>query len=127
MTMIPAKVLLVDDEADFVSALAERLRMREYEAKVATRGEAALTEIEKEQPDVVLLDLKMPGMGGMETLIKIKAQYPAVDVIMATGSVDSQIGQKAVDAGATDHLVKPFDIDTLTDKIQNIMKKRERP
>jgi DNA-binding NtrC family response regulator len=122
--MIPTKVLLVDDEEDFISALAERLAMRQYETKVANSGKAALSEIQKERPDVVLLDLKMPGMSGMETLAEIKAQDPTIEVIMVTGSVDSQIGDSALKAGATDHLVKPFDINALVEKLEDIVKKR---
>jgi CheY-like chemotaxis protein len=123
--MIPTKVLLVDDEVDFISALAERLRIRDYETRLANSGAAALLEIEKESPDVVLLDLKMPGMSGMETLVKIKAHDPSIEVIMVTGSVDSQVGESALNAGASDHMVKPFDIETLIEKIQDIMKRRD--
>jgi len=122
--MISTKVLLVDDEADFISALAERLRIRDYETRCANSGTEALLEIEKESPDVVLLDLKMPGMSGMETLVKIKARDPSIDVIMVTGSVDGQIGESAIEAGAADHMVKPFDIEVLMTKIQDIMRKR---
>jgi DNA-binding response OmpR family regulator len=124
MATIPVKLLLVDDEEDFVSALAERLRIRNYDARVTNRGEKALIEIQQDRPDIVLLDLKMPGMGGMETLAKIKAEDPSIDVIMVTGSVDSKVGEAAITAGATDHLVKPFDIKTLLEKIQNIKKDR---
>jgi CheY-like chemotaxis protein len=124
--MIPTRVLLVDDEVDFISALAERLRIRDYETRLANSGAAALLEIEKESPDVVLLDLKMPGMSGMETLGKIKAHDPSIEVIMLTGSVDTQVGESALNAGASDHMVKPFGIEALIGKIQDIMKKRDR-
>ena len=124
MTTIPTKLLLVDDEEDFISALAERLRIRNYDTKLATSGEAAMLLIQKERPDIVLLDLKMPGMGGMETLKQIKAKDPSIDVIMVTGSVDSKVGESARSAGATDHMVKPFDIKHLTEKIQDIRKTR---
>lgn len=124
MTTTPTKLLLVDDEEDFVSALAERLRIRNYDVMLATSGEAALLEIQQQRPDIVVLDLKMPGMGGMKTLKEIKARDPSIDIIMVTGSVDSKVGESAVQAGATDHMVKPFDIDSLTDKIQDIRKRR---
>jgi DNA-binding NtrC family response regulator len=122
--MNPIKVLLVDDEVDFISALSERLRIRKYDAKLANSGEKALSEIQKEPPDIVLLDLKMPGMSGMETLAKIKAYDPSIDVIMVTGSVDSKVGESALRAGASGHMVKPFDIAALIDKIENVIKKR---
>jgi DNA-binding NtrC family response regulator len=124
MTTIPTKLLLVDDEEDFISALAERLRIRNYDTKLATSGEAAMLMIQQERPDIVLLDLKMPGMGGMETLKQIKAKDPSIDVIMVTGSVDSKVGESATSAGAAGHLVKPFDIKHLTEKIQDARKKR---
>jgi CheY-like chemotaxis protein len=124
MTTTPTKLLLVDDEEDFISALAERLRLRNYDTKLATSGEAAMLLIQQERPDIVLLDLKMPGMGGMETLKQIKAKDPSIDVIMVTGSVDSRVGESARSAGATSHMVKPFDIKHLTEKIQDIRKKR---
>jgi len=111
--MIPTKLLLVDDEEEFVSALAERLRIRKYDVRVVTSGEAALIEINTERPDIVLLDLKMPGMDGMETLKKIKVTDPSIHVIMVTGSVDTQAGAQSLKAGATFHMVKPFDIDAL--------------
>ncbi len=124
MTTTRTRLLLVDDEEDFVSALAERLRIRDYDVAIATCGEAALLVIQEQRPDIVVLDLKMPGMGGMKALKEIKARDPSIDVIMVTGSVDSKIGESAVQAGATDHMVKPFDIESLTDKIQDIRKRR---
>jgi len=122
--MIRTKLLLVDDEEDFVFALAERLRFRKYDTRAATSGEAALSEIEKERPDIVVLDLKMPGMGGMEVLKAIKTRDPSIDVIMLTGSVDSEIGEVALKAGATYHIVKPMDIEDLMEKLQDIEKQR---
>ena len=123
--MIRTKLLLVDDEEDFVFALAERLRFRKYDTRAATSGEAALSEIEKERPDIVVLDLKMPGMGGMEVLKEIKTRDPSIDVIILTGSVDSEIGEIALRAGATYHIVKPMDIEDLMQKLQDIEKQRD--
>jgi DNA-binding NtrC family response regulator len=124
MTTVPTKLLLVDDEEDFIAALAERLRIRNYKAALATSGEAAMLTIQEERPDIVVLDLKMPGMGGMRTLKEIKTKYPSIDVIMVTGSVDSKVGESVLQAGATDHMVKPFDIKRLIDKIEDIKKER---
>ena len=119
------KLLLVDDEERFVSTLAERLRLRDCDTRVATCGEAALSEIKKEQPDIVLLDLKMPGMGGLEVLEKIKTEYPKIVVIMLTGQGDSQSYQEVLSAGAADCIVKPIDINYIMDKIKEIREKRD--
>ncbi len=121
--MIRTKLLLVDDEEDFISALAERLRLRDYETSVVTSGAAALVEIANARPDIVLLDLKMPGMDGMEALEKIKGKDPTIEVILVTGSVDREIGVTALKAGATAHIVKPIDIEDLLEKLQDIEKR----
>ena len=120
---ICTKLLLVDDEEDFITTLAERLRLRNYDVRVVTSGEAGLSEIQKERPDIVLLDLKMPGMGGLETLEKIKAENPAIEVIMLTGQGDKKSGEAGFKAGAADYIVKPIDIQNLMDKLLEIKKK----
>jgi DNA-binding response OmpR family regulator len=122
--MADIKLLLVDDEESFVLTLGERLRLRNYETRTATNGEAALSEIQKERPDIVLLDLKMPGMGGMETLEKIKTEDPTIEVIMLTGQGDKQSCEEGLKAGASDYIVKPIDIGNLMDKLRDIRKKR---
>ena len=119
------KLLLVDDEERFVSTLAERLRLRKCDTRIATSGEAALSEIKKEQPDIVLLDLKMPGMGGPEVLEKIKTDYPKIVVIMLTGQGDSQSCQDVLGAGAADCIMKPIDINNVMDMIKEIRGKRD--
>ena len=120
--MTRTKLLLVDDEEDFISALSERLRLRNFETNVAQSGAEALLEIERERPDIVLLDLKMPGMDGMETLEKIKGLDASIEVIMVTGSVDRAIGEAALKAGASGHIIKPIDIDDLLAKVREIEK-----
>ena len=123
--MIRSKLLLVDDEKDFVIALAERLRLRNYDTRVANSGEAALSEIQKERPDIVLLDLKMPGMSGLETLKKIKAEDPSIEVVMLTGSIsiDGKSGKDGLKAGAAEYMVKPIEIESLVEKLKEIRKR----
>ncbi len=122
--MIRAKLLLVDDEEEFTSVLAERLSFRNFDTRVATSGEAALLEIEKARPDIVLLDYKMPGMNGMETLAQIKAKDPSIDVIILTGGVDREVGAESLRAGASHYVVKPVDIEILLHKVQDITERR---
>ena len=121
--MSRTKLLLVDDEERFVSALSERLRLRDYDTRIATDGEAALAELQKERPDIILLDLKMPGMSGLEILKKIKTWNSDIEVIMLTGQGDIQTCKDGLRAGAADFIVKPIDIENLIEKMRNIGKK----
>ena len=79
------KVLLVDDEMDFANTLAQRLKMRNLKVGTAYDGEEALTRLKEDEPDVVVLDLNMPGMHGMEVLAETRKAYPDIQVIILTG------------------------------------------
>ncbi len=106
------RVLLVDDETEFVSALAERLNLRGFDAQTATSGEEALGKVKASPPDVVLLDMLMPGMNGLEVLKRIKRDHPRVQVILLTGR-GSWDGIQGVREGAYDCLMKPIQIEEL--------------
>ncbi len=106
------RVLLVDDETEFVSALAERLALRGFDAQTAFTGEEALGKIEASPPDVVLLDVVMPGMSGLEVLKRIKKTHPQVKVILLTGR-GSWEGIQGIRDGAYDCLMKPIQIEEL--------------
>ena len=121
--MPKVKVLLVDDEVEFCSALAERLRLRDYDARAISRAEDALTIIQRDPPDVVLLDFKMPGMDGIEILKLIKNMHPSVEVIMVTGHGDTQSREEVMNSGAFDYIMKPIDIGELILKINKSRKK----
>ena len=87
MVKEPVKnILLVDDEREYVETLSERLFTRGIHAEVAFSGEEALSSIEIDRPDVVVLDLKMPGMDGLDVLQRIRKDYPKTEVIMLTGT-----------------------------------------
>lgn len=111
------KVLLVDDEEDFVLTMAERMEMREVGSSVALDGEAALTMMEEDLPDVMVLDLKMPGMGGLEVLERVKKTHPEIPVIILTGHGSAREEEEARRLGAFDYLEKPIDINDLLDAI----------
>ena len=115
--MAPTKLLIVDDEEEFTSTLAERLRLRHYDTKVASDGEAAIAEVREERPDIVLLDLHIPGISGLETLTRIKAMDASIQVIILTGSI-GDMAQLTVKAGAVHHMIKPVDIENLVEKLQ---------
>ena len=114
------KVLIVDDEKDFVSTLAERLRLRGICADEAPSGEDALAMIAADPPQVVVLDIMMPGMSGLDVLKRIKADYPHIQVILLTGLGTKKEG---IDLGAMDCLIKPLQIEELIDKINKAVQK----
>ncbi len=116
------KVLLVDDEEEFVTTLAERLELREIQAQAVTDGEIALQMIETDPPRVVILDVMMPGLGGLEVLKRIKAQNPQIHVILLTGRGSTKEGIEGMQLGAFDYLMKPIDIEELIKKMQEAIK-----
>jgi DNA-binding response OmpR family regulator len=116
------KVLLVDDEEDFVTALAERLRLRGMAVQVATDGETALTMVDASPPQVVVLDVLMPGLGGADVLRRIKATHPKIPVLLLTGHGSVQEGTDGLKQGAYDYLVKPIDIEELINKMKDALK-----
>jgi len=112
------KILLVDDEKEFVETLADRIKLRDHQADVALNGEQALKKLDDQVPDVVVLDLKMPGIDGMEVLRRIRKAYPKVQVIMLTGHGSEKNEEEAKKLGAFEYLQKPVDIDTLMKKVK---------
>jgi DNA-binding response OmpR family regulator len=111
------KVLLVDDEEEFVVTLAERLRMRGIQAETELDGAAALNKLETYTPQVVVLDLMMPGMSGLTVLERIKQLYPQMQVILLTGIGSTSEGVAGMKLGAFDYLMKPLQIEELIEKI----------
>ncbi len=115
--MAKAKVLLVDDERDFTSALSERLELRDIDVFTADNGMDALKLAETNRFDAVILDLQMPGMDGIETLKHLLTGDEDQQVIILTGHGTISKGIEAIKAGATEFFEKPVDIQTLTQKI----------
>lgn len=113
------KVLLVDDEDIFRETTARQLAIRGFDVLTAENGEVALTVVQNDQPEVVVLDQEMPGMHGSETFVEIKKIDPYVEVIILTGntSVDSAI--ELMQKGIFDYLMKPINIDELLYKIED--------
>jgi DNA-binding NtrC family response regulator len=112
-------VLLVDDEEEFVTTLAERLELREMRVSVATDGETAIRIVDGERPQVVVADVKMPGMGGLDLLRLIKARHPDIQVILLTGHGSTRDGIKGMRLGAFDYLMKPVKIEDLIEKLRS--------
>lgn len=122
--MLQANVLLVDDETEFALALAERLRLRSYDARAVFHVEDAIAAVQSASPDVVLLDFRMPGMDGIEVLKIIKKIDPTIEVIMLTGHGDVRSVEEAIRNGAYEYIMKPLDLGELIMKINNAKKKR---
>ncbi len=120
------KVLLVDDEEDFVSTLSERLQLRNITTLVATDGEEALQIIDTDKPPVVVLDVLMPGMGGLDVLRQIKKSYPHIQVIILTGRGSTKEGIKGMRLGAFDYLMKPVKIEMLMQKMNEAFQAAKR-
>jgi DNA-binding NtrC family response regulator len=115
------KVLLVDDEEEFVTTLAERLELRGIDTSIATNGQDALARIGIDRPDVVVLDVLMPGLGGLAVLDQIRTTDPKIKVILLTGrGAVNEDGQK-VPPGAFDFLIKPVNIDDLIEKMREAL------
>jgi DNA-binding NtrC family response regulator len=121
---IKAKVLLVDDEEDFLTTLAKRLEMRGMNVVTVTRGEEAVAIVDAHGFDLVVIDLSMPGIDGMETLKRIKAKQPDTEIIILTGQGSIRSGIEAMKLGAEDFLQKPVNIAELVDKISEAKDKR---
>ena len=120
--MDPLKVLLVDDEKEFVTTLAERLELRGVQVLIATDGEEALKFFDTDLPQIVVLDLMMPGLSGMEVLKRMKAIDFKIPVILLTGHGATKDGIRGMQLGAFDYLMKPIDINELISKLNDAVK-----
>jgi len=107
--MMLKKVLIVDDEPDFCDALQDFLKIRGFEVAIALSGEEALPAYMREKPDVVLLDIKMPGMDGLETLRELKVLDQGANVFMVTAVEKDELAKQAMNEGAFDYIIKPVD------------------
>jgi DNA-binding NtrC family response regulator len=125
--MSVATVLLVDDEKAFVEAMTRRLTKRDVDVRAAFSGQECLDALAS-APDVevVVLDVKMPGIDGVDTLKRIKAEYPLVEVIMLTGHATVETAIDGMKLGAFDYLMKPSDMDVLMEKIDAAATKKRQ-
>ena len=123
---LPSKVLLVDDEREFVQTLSERLLMRDMGSAVAYDGESALSLVEEDEPEVMILDLKMPGIDGIEVLRRVKETNPEIEVIILTGHGSEADKKVCMELGAFAYLHKPVDIDMLSETLKKANEKVQR-
>ena len=113
------RVLFVDDEADFLETILKRMQKRGVAASGVDSGEAALTWLQQSPADMVVLDVRMKGMDGIQTLRAIKSAYPLIEVIMLTGNTSVDNAIELMQLGTFDYLMKPINIDDLLYKIED--------
>jgi len=118
------KVLVVDDEADFCELVVKRLMAGKMNAEGIQDGAKALEILKHKDFDVVVLDVKMPGISGIEILRWIKANRPGIEVIMLTGDQSVEAGIKGMQLGAFDYVIKPVPMNELLDKIRQAYEKK---
>ena len=124
--MIGAKILLVDDEMIFTGNMSKLLITRGYRVQTANSGDAALNALEREKFDVIVLDLKMPGMDGITTLREIKKLGYFTETLILTGHGAIDTAMEAMRLGAYDYLTKPCEIDELVTKIEGAWEKKDQ-
>ena len=117
-------VLLVDDEVEFRDLLAKRLSKRKLHVVAAGDGAEALGLLASTKVDVVVLDVRMPGMSGTDVLREIKARWPTVEVVMLTGHAQLDVALAGMELGAFDYLLKPVDLDALLYRLQDAYRRK---
>jgi len=119
------RVLLVDDEKEFVESLSERLELRLFEVKTCFNGDDAVLLLQQEDVDVIILDVLMPGKDGIATLTEIKKLKPLTQVIMLTGNATVETAINGMKLGAYDYLMKPTETEDLVKKINSAAKVKQ--
>ena len=124
MVKLPIDILLVDDEKDFVEMLSMRLEDAGHRVKAAYSGEEGLDALDESEPDVIILDIKMPGLDGIQTLKKIKSKHAITEIILLTGHGAVDTAVEGLKAGAFDYLLKPADFNELLEKLEAARKRK---
>ena len=119
-------LLIIDDEVEFSSTLCQRLQLRGFDASYVDGGKKGLAALSEIEPEIVLLDLKMPDMNGLDVLEKIKQYDQSIEVILLTGHGSAGAGIEAMEKGAFDYIMKPVDLKELLEKINTAVEKRSK-
>ncbi|MHC1788077.1 response regulator [Solidesulfovibrio sp.] len=119
------RVLAVDDEADFIETLVKRFTYRQISVTAASNGPEALALLDREAFDVVILDMRMPGMDGLTVLQEIKKRHPLVEVIILTGHASVEAGSQGMSLGAYDYVLKPVDFGELLEKANKAYERKK--
>jgi DNA-binding NtrC family response regulator len=124
MKVAKPKVLIVDDEQDFLETIVKRLLKRRVDVTGVDSGREAVRILQEQSFDVVILDVRMPGMDGIETLKEIKKRSPLTEVIMLTGHGSIKSGIKGMELGAFDYVIKPADFEELFEKVNQAAERK---
>ena len=116
--MADLRLLLVDDEVEFLEPMEARLKRRKIACHTAESGAAALELLKQHTFDCAVVDVKMPGMDGLDLLRRMRQDYPALPVILLTGHASVELGVQGMELGAFEYLMKPIDLDELLDTIR---------
>ncbi len=119
------RVLVVDDEPDFLETLVKRLKRRKVDASGVSSGVEAMQLLEQEHFDVVILDIRMPGMDGIETLREIKRKRPLIEVILLTGHASVESGMQGMQLGAFDYVMKPAEFEDILEKVRQAFERKQ--
>ena len=120
------RILIIDDENEFARTLMTRLQLRKYDSQMATSGQEGLEILKDHTFDVIVLDLRMPDIDGMEMLAIIRDKFPQTEVIILTGHASFETGQQGMQGGAFDYLMKPVDLNLLLEKIHQAHEKNQK-
>lgn len=123
--MSAMNILLVDDEEMFLSTTQKLMEKRGVKTYTATNGYDALETLGSRRVDVVVLDIKMPGIGGIDVLSKIKQKYPTVEVILLTGHASVETAVEGLKLGAFDYLIKPATISEIMAKVEEAFNRKQ--
>ncbi len=121
-----SKILVVDDEVRACNAIKKFMEAKGYDAIVSHNGEDALEKVKNEKPDLILLDIRMPGMDGMEVLKRVREFDKDIGIIMVTAVKDEEIGKEALKSGADEYVTKPIDLNHLETTILVDLTMRKR-
>ncbi len=121
--MAKEKILIVDDEADIAEVLGDRLAASGFDVRVVHNARACYAAVAEEAPDLILLDIQMPEISGMEALAELKIHYPKIPILMVSASTVREAAREAMEKGAEGFLLKPFEPEELMGKVNEILNK----
>ena len=125
--MARGKILIVDDEPDIAEVLGDRLEAKGFEVRVVHSAHACYEAVAEATPGLIMMDIQMPGISGLEALVELKRRHPEVPVLMVSASTVRNAALEAVEKGAAGFLLKPFDPEDLMRKVGEIMGGRDAP